>query len=296
MNEQMKKGLFVLLAGIAVVAIPTIMRAHGGNNDPAVVHACVNNASKSVRIVGVDGVCTNAESPMHWAIQGSNGTNGTNGIDGTSVTFVDYFGGNAHGCLNGGAIYAAGNPPVNTYVCNGVNGTSAGHADGPCFDDTNRYVNCNDGTETDTLTGLIWLQQANCRARVNWAAANQAAAALKSGDCGLTDGSSPGDWRLPTKAEWETTMAKAIAIGCKSGGPGGPPTLTNDRGIGCYSSGLFSSFTGVLASTLIEGYWSSTADEDSPDEAWFTSLFYAFGIFTNKDIGGFVWPVRGGSR
>ena len=35
-------------------------------------------------------------------------------------------------------------------------------ADGPCFDNTNRYVDCGNGTVTDTVTGLIWLQDADC--------------------------------------------------------------------------------------------------------------------------------------
>ena len=59
-------------------------------------------------------------APGTNGIDGTNGTNGTNGIDGTSVTFVDYFSGNQNGCPNGGAVYAAGNPPVSAYVCNGA--------------------------------------------------------------------------------------------------------------------------------------------------------------------------------
>jgi hypothetical protein len=31
------------------------------------------------------------------------------------------------------------------------------------LDNANRYVNCGNGTVTDTVTGLIWLQNANCR-------------------------------------------------------------------------------------------------------------------------------------
>ena len=78
---------------------------------------------------------------------------------------------------------AAGNPPVNAYVCNGTNGTNGTdgtggtRADGPCFDNTNRYVDCGNGTVTDTVTGLIWLKQADCLGINDWAAANQAAAA-----------------------------------------------------------------------------------------------------------------------
>ena len=32
----------------------------------------------------------------------------------------------------------------------------------PCFDDANRYVDCENGTVTDTVTGLIWLKNAGC--------------------------------------------------------------------------------------------------------------------------------------
>src|SRR5439155_21593407 len=53
---------------------------------------------------------------------GTQRAKGDNGTNGTSATFVDYFSGNQHGCPNGGAIYATGNPSVKTYVCNGTNG------------------------------------------------------------------------------------------------------------------------------------------------------------------------------
>src|SRR6266540_598658 len=68
-----------------------------------------------------------------------------------------------------GSIYAAGTPPVNAYVCNGMNGQGVTRAAGPCFDNVNRYVNCHNGTVTDTVTGLIWLQQADCLPNANWA-------------------------------------------------------------------------------------------------------------------------------
>ena len=58
-------------------------------------------------------------------------------------------------------------------------------AAGPCFDNTNRYVNCNNGTVTDTVTGLIWLQQVDCISPRDYAAANNAAALLATGQCGL---------------------------------------------------------------------------------------------------------------
>ena len=298
----------LLVFVVALFALPAIASAHAGNDDPNVVHACIGNVSKVVRIVGVTGTCITspllaAETPAHWDIKGKDGTNG---INGTSVTFVDYFSGSAGGCSNGGAIYSAGTPPVYAYVCNGVNGingkdgkdgASATRADGPCFDNTNRYVDCGNGTVTDTVTGLIWLKQSNCLPANYWAAANQAAAGLQDGDCGLTDKSSPGDWRLPTQAEWSATIARAVALGCKRGtfgSPGAPPSLTNDAGTACYGSGSGSSFAGVAAS---DRDWSSSADETYPNNAW--NAFLDVGSVDLSDKGHnlrVVWPVRGGPR
>ena len=289
--------LSIVAAALAFLAIPTLASAHAGNDDLNVVHGCINNGSKIVRIVGVSGSCNPAETPAHWDIQGppgTNGTNGTNGIDGTSVTFVGYFSGNLHGCANGGAIYAAGTPPVNAHICNGTNGTNgidgqdgtngATNPDPPCFDNINRYVNCGNGTVTDTVMGLIWLKQANCFADGRYAVANQAAAGLKEGDCSLTDGSSPGDWRLPTKDEWSATVARAVALGC-TGANG--PLLTKDAGTTCFGDGTASSFAGVAS----VNYWSSSTFATDPSFAWGANLL------TNAKFDSLrVWPVRGGPR
>lgn len=174
----------------------------------------------------------------------------------------------------------------------GTNGTN--RADGPCFDDSNRYVDCGNGTVTDTVTGLIWLKQADCIADKNWTAANQAAAGLKNGDCGgnLTDNSSPGDWRLPTQNEWSATIALAHALGCDLfAGP--PPSILNDAGTGCLLSGGGSSFVGV---TWNEDYWSSVSSESNPNNAWRAFLAGGFVDSFPKSAVGRVWPVRGGSR
>ena len=61
-----------------------------------------------------------------------------------------------------------------------------------------RFINNNNGTVTESLTGLVWLQNANCTDLImKWSAAITWAAELAQGACGLTDGSVPGDWRLP---------------------------------------------------------------------------------------------------
>ena len=80
----------------------------------------------------------------------------------------------------------------------GTNGKDGTRAAGPCAGKEKRYVDCGNGTVTDTVTGLVWLKQSNCLSSADWEAAKKAVAGLKDGSCMLTDGSSPGDWRLPT--------------------------------------------------------------------------------------------------
>jgi len=67
-----------------------------------------------------------------------------------------------------------------------------------------RFTDNLNGTVTDNLTGLIWLQDANCAtffAPIDFEAALGEANGLSQDFCGLTDGSSAGDWRLPNIKE-----------------------------------------------------------------------------------------------
>ena len=112
----------------------------------------------------------------------------------------------------------------------------------PCFDNTNRYVDCGNGTVTDTVTGLIWLADADCFGAQLYANAIDAAAALSNGNCSLSDGSFAGDWRLPTIEEWETTVAQAVALSCTNAG-GNPPTLTDTAGTACFNTEVLPVFS-----------------------------------------------------
>jgi hypothetical protein len=173
--------------------------------------------------------------------------------------------------------------------------TQAAGPDSPCFDNGNRYVDCGNGTVTDTVTGLIWLKQADCLGELLfYAAANQAAAGLKNGDCGgtLTDNSSPGDWRLPTSDEWSATIARAFELLCGAGASG--LSLTNDAGTRCLSEGP-SSFAGLGEHSF--PFWSGTSSESSPTNAWYADLENG-GVFPFFSKGSTlrVWPVRGGPR
>ena len=118
-----------------------------------------------------------------------------------------------------------------------------------------RFVDCGDGTVADMDTGMVWLANADCIhlyiGNVSWADAVVAVAALSDGMCGLTDGSSPGDWRLPTNAELNTLISSARALNC---GPASSPCITNDLDTNCYFDGSLSSFVNVRE----EYYWTAT--------------------------------------
>src|SRR5579862_1895062 len=50
-----------------------------------------------------------------------------------------------------------------------------------------RFTDNKDGTVTDNFSGLTWVRQADCFGRATWLDAMAQAAALASGQCGLTD-------------------------------------------------------------------------------------------------------------
>jgi len=57
------------------------------------------------------------------------------------------------------------------------------------------------GTVTDHLTGLIWLENASRFRGRTWSQALIDCNNLESGSNGLSDGSVSGDWRLPNRKE-----------------------------------------------------------------------------------------------
>jgi hypothetical protein len=161
-----------------------------------------------------------------------------------------------------------------------------------CYDNTgNRFVDCGDGTVKDTETGLFWLKNANCLSE-NWAGANIKAAELAHGQCGLTDGSMPGDWRLPTLACSSSTsclltdatgeFASIFAPTCPA------PFILNTTGAGCWIEG--DPFSGVQSSI----YWSATTAPLLAFDAWLVSLGGGFFDAGSKTVNRWVWPVRGG--
>ena len=161
-----------------------------------------------------------------------------------------------------------------------------------CFNNTTRFVDCANGTVKDTVTGLFWLKDATCLAGT-WYNARIAAANLAHGQCGLTDGSRPGDWRLPTlSCPSGTVCALADATGefASIFAPTCPaPFILDAAGTGCWTGG--DPFDGVLS----QGYWSPVTVVFAPSFAWWADLTSG-GV---RDDAGKVgnlraWPVRGG--
>lgn len=137
-----------------------------------------------------------------------------------------------------------------------------------------RFSDNHDGTVTDQLTGLIWLKNAGCFGKMNWHGANRTAAELKTEGfspdrkCSLRDGSSAGDWRLPSMDE----LCSLIDYGRRA------PALPN----------------GHMFSNILPGYyWSSTNLKHFPGLVWI--VYPEAGTTCYDDVyhrAGYLWPVR----
>jgi len=133
-----------------------------------------------------------------------------------------------------------------------------------------RFTDNSNGTVTDNLTGLIWLQNANAFGTRDWATALTDCNTLNSGEHGLTDGSKEGDWRLPNVKELLSLIDWSQSSPVL---PSGHP------------------FTSVQSS----GYWSSTTYESNTYYAWYVYMGYGGVGRDNKDGNHSVWPVRSGN-
>ena len=136
---------------------------------------------------------------------------------------------------------------------------------------TLRFTDNNDGTVTDNMTGLIWLRNANCFDQKLWSEALSDCNSLANGICGLTDGSSPGDWHLANIKE----LQSLIDFGNTS------PALPSDH-----------LFTDIQPGW----YWSGTPCAGLTDDVWVVNMASGFTGYFNKPSSIHVWPVRGGSE
>ena len=116
------------------------------------------------------------------------------------------------------------------------------------------------------MTGLTWLKQADC-IQQTWNAALAAVNALASGQCGLTDRSTAGQWRLPNRNELLSLSDRAPTFPQASYFDGVPGT------------------TGAVSGPVIFGhyivseyYWTSTTYAPDTTKAW-TIYSCDFGVY-----------------
>jgi hypothetical protein len=132
-----------------------------------------------------------------------------------------------------------------------------------------RFTDNGDGTVTDNLTGLVWVQNVRCFDWKTWTGALIFANSLADPACNLTDGSVAGDWRVPNINE----LRSLIDYGERtppipSGSPFPEPWTTF--------------------------YWSSTTVAGSPSAAWGELMKHNIHVSAlSKDLYYAMWPVRG---
>ena len=121
-------------------------------------------------------------------------------------------------------------------------------ADPPCWSDTARFVDCGNGTVTDQATGLIWIANAACPIGGTHAGRRAGVTALADGQCGLSDNSSAGAWRLPTLAEFEATWDPTCPT----------PSFPDAAGTGCVSDSGDTPF--IFPPMVTSAFLTSTLD------------------------------------
>jgi len=132
-----------------------------------------------------------------------------------------------------------------------------------------RFVDNNNGTMTDNLTGLLWLKNASCFYST-WTNAIATARSLADGQCGLSDGSLAGQWRVPNVLEYRSLM----------------DVQQQNNGLWLESQGF---------SNVVQGYyWTSNAPSGGsyvPAALTVTSLYGDVVLYNTGGSNPF-WPVR----
>ena len=191
-----------------------------------------------------------AGSPWAWTIRMSDGRYINDG-----VTNVKTSGQNAVWAVRGtgtGAAAPAATGMYYAYATGDDGSVQAGaHLTYP------RFIDNGNGTVTDTMTGLVWLKQANC-IRDTWANAVAEVKALGTGACGLSDGSKAGDWRMPNRKELASLSDRMET---------NHADFFNARYVWKWNGQVYREpiFTNFMVS---EFYWTSSTVAANPSEAW----------------------------
>lgn len=135
-----------------------------------------------------------------------------------------------------------------------------------------RFSDHGNGTVTDNLTGLVWLKDADCFGKRYWVEAVNDSNSLADGQCGLSDGSSPGYWRLANINELESLIHAAAAD---------QATWLNGQGFENVQSDLYWSSTTPASENKYNAYLLNMGDANMRGSSKSYRPYY-------------VWPVSGG--
>ncbi len=131
-----------------------------------------------------------------------------------------------------------------------------------------RFTDNYDGTITDNLTGLVWLQQ--CGASDNWEGALNQCNILSDNTPFLSDGSAQGDWRLPNINELSSILDYSQSF----------PALPNGH---------------PFSNLLNDYYWTSTTNADNTFFAFTVNIANGSVDVESKTQVFFILAVRNGN-
>jgi len=134
-----------------------------------------------------------------------------------------------------------------------------------------RFNNNGDGSITDNISGLTWLQDTQCIGRKKWFDALDVVNALANGSCGLTDGSVAGDWRMPNYLELINIANISVA-----------------SPLAWFASNGFTSLQAFA-------YWSSTSTNIGHTDALIYQFSSQLSGIKPKSFTYQTWPVKGES-
>jgi len=185
-------------------------------------------------------------------------------ITGQTISYVD----------GDDGYWQSGLPIPNPRLVENVNADLDLNDNGTCDEDEV----CN-GTVTDRLTGLVWLQDAGCLGNqilVDGIATVNSLAADNSLRCSLTDGSQVGDWRMPNIRELLSIIDFSQSY----------PAITLP------DNHPFQNVTVYEESGFPASYWSSTSIDGDGGGGYTVSLSVGW---VNRFVGSVsmgVWAVR----
>ena len=200
-----------------------------------------------------------AGSPSAWAIRFSDGR-----YMNDSAADVKASSNNAVWAVKGAGGGSVKLPATGMYVIYASGDDGSVRAGAPLT--YPRFVDNGNDTVTDTITGLIWLKKADC---INqpWAAAIASVNLLASGQCGLTDNSAAGNWRMPNRNEMQSLSDRM-----ESNDADFFDQTYMNRDNTVYRPAIFTNFM------VGQFYWTSTTDAANTSEAW-TVFSCDFGVY-----------------